>query len=308
MFKLKAIKTLISSTAGRGGLLLKAKSPEILMVTGVIGIVASTVMACKATLKVDSVLDAAREKLDKCHEVRERYMNGAGEDIKLDYSEKDYKRDLVVVKVQTGVEFIKLYGPAIFVGVASIACVLSAHGIMKKRNLALMAAYKAVDQSFKDYRKRVVEEFGTEKDRMFKNGISKVSVTDLHADGTTSEKTVEVIDPNGISQYAKFFDEASAQWSRTAEYNLTFLKCQQNYANDLLHSRGHVFLNEVYDMIGVPRSQAGAVVGWVRGEGDSFIDFGIFDNEKAKARDFVNGYERSILLDFNVDGVIYDLI
>jgi hypothetical protein len=64
-------------------------------------------------------------------------------------------------------------------------------------------------------------------------------------------------------------------------------------------------------MLGIDRSKAGSVVGWVitkEGTGDNFIDFGVFDGDNPRARDFVNGREGSILLDFNVDGVIYDKI
>lgn len=302
---LESIKGLMSRATGRGGLLLRKHSPEILMVTGVVGIVASTVMACRATLKVDEVIDEAKGKLDKIHYANENLREE-------EYSKQDYKKDLTVAYVQTGVAFVKLYGPAIFVGAASIGCILGAHGIMKKRNLALVAAYKAIETGFSDYRKRVVEEFGSEKDRLLKNGIvqSKVSVVEIDENGKAkkSQKIIETTDPNGVSQYARFFDEASINWSKTPEYNLTFLKCQQNYANDLLKTRGHIFLNEVYDLLGIPRTQAGAIVGWVREVGDGFVDFGIFDGERMAVRDFVNGYERSILLDFNVDGIIYDMI
>lgn len=298
------IKNIVSKTAGRGGLILKKNSPEILMTVGVVGVVASTVMACKATLKADAVINEAKRKLDMIKTAKELVNAG--------YTEQDYKKDLVLTYVQTGMDFVKLYGPAILVGAASISCIIGSHGIMKKRNLAVVAAYKAIEQSFSDYRKRVVEEFGSEKDRLFKNGIvqNKVTVTEVDENGKTkkTQKIVESVDPNEVSQYARFFDESSISWSKTPEYNLMFLKCQQNYCNDLLRSRGHIFLNEVYDLIGVPRSQAGAVVGWVKDEGDSFVDFGIFDSENGAARDFVNGYERSILLDFNVAGVIYDMI
>lgn len=298
----ESIKGVIGRATGRGGLLLKKHSPEILMVTGVVGIVASTVMACRATLKAGEVIDEAKKKLDVIHEAQGLVQ----------YSPADYKKDLTITYVQTGFEFIKLYGPAVLVGAASIGCILSSHGIMKKRNLALVAAYKAVEKSFSDYRKRVVDEFGVEKDRLLKNGTvqSKISVVEIDENGKAkkSQKIVETTDPNSLSQYARFFDEGSINWSKTPEYNLTFLKCQQNYANDLLRTRGHIFLNEVYDLLGIPRSQAGAVVGWVKEVGDGFVDFGIFDGERMAVRDFVNGYERSILLDFNVDGVIYDMI
>jgi hypothetical protein len=85
-----------------------------------------------------------------------------------------------------------------------------------------------------------------------------------------------------------------------------FLQCQQNYFNQQLKARGHVFLNEIYDAIGLERSKAGTIVGWVTdGNGDGYIDFGMFEDA---SRRFINGIEPSILLDFNVDGVIYDLI
>jgi hypothetical protein len=252
------------------------------------------------------VLDKAKEKMDKIHEARETVEIS-------DYTEEDYKKDTAIVYVQTGWDFVKLYGPSITLGVASMACILTSHGIMRRRNFALVAAYKAIEEGFAKYRKRVVEEYGERTDYMFKNGIrDKIvteTVTDENGDSKEVHKVVQTIDPvTGKSVYAKFFDELSAHWCKTPEYNMMFLKTQQNFANDLLHSRGHVFLNEVYDMLDIPRTQAGAVVGWVRGQGDDFIDFGIFDGNDDATRRFVNGCERSILLDFNVDGVIYDMI
>ena len=303
--KLEKITSMISKTASRGGLLLKKHSPEILMVTGVVGIVTGTVLACRATLKASDVIDDAKSKLDKINFAKEHVTDGS-------YTEQDYKKDLVITYTQAAVDFVKLYGPAILVSTVSIGCILGSHGIMRKRNLALVAAYKAVEKSFKDYRNRVIEELGEEKDRLFKNGItqSKISVIEMDENGKAkkSQKIVENVNPDQISQYARFFDESCLQWSKTPEYNLTFLKCQQNYANELLRTRGHVFLNEIYDLIGIQRTQAGAVVGWVKEIGDGYIDFGIFHGERMEVRDFVNGYERSILLDFNVDGVIYDMI
>ncbi|MCX7817553.1 MAG: DUF6353 family protein [Syntrophales bacterium] len=303
--KLEVIKSTIIRTAGRSGLLLRKHSPEILMGVGVIGVVTSAVMACRSTLKAEEVIDEAKKKIDKIHYAKETISVE-------EYTEQDYKKDLAVAYVQTGIDFVRLYGPAVLVGVASIGCLVGSHNIMRKRNIALVAAYKAVEQSFSDYRKRVVAELGEDKDYQFKHGI-KTEVVDgveIGEDGKKkkTKNVVTTMDPNGISQYARFFDESCVQWSKTPEYNLMFLKCQQNHANDLLHSRGHIFLNEVYDMLGIPRTQEGAVVGWVKGEGDDFVDFGIFDGNDTKKRDFVNGYERSILLDFNVAGVIYNMI
>jgi len=310
--KLEKITTGLSKLTGKSGLVLKAHSPEILLGIGIVGTVASTVLACRATMKVEGVLDNHKEKVDKINFAWQKVQDG---EIPLEeYSEKDKQKDLVVTYSQTAVDFIKLYGPAITLGVASLACIVAGHGIMKKRNLALMAAYKAVEEGFMAYRKRVIEEHGEEADYMYKNGLRKQEITEMaytDAEGVkhkAQKKQVLVEDPNGLSVYARFFDESCEQWSKNPEYNLMFLRSQQNYYNDMLKARGHVFLNEVYDALGIPRTQAGAVVGWVLGEsGDNCIDFGIFDGDRPRARDFVNGYERSILLDFNVDGVIYDL-
>jgi len=254
-------------------------------------------------------LDEAQEKITNIKAVHNEEV-----EIKpgTTYTEQDYKKDLTVTYVQTGLSFVKLYAPAVTLGVASICCILGAHNIMKKRNVAIVAAYKAVEGSFKDYRRRVVSEFGEDKDRQFRYGINHETVTEVENDedgkAKKVKKIVESADPNHYSQYARFFDEACTNWSKTPEYNALFLKAQQNYANDMLHAKGHLFLNEVYDLLGVPRSQAGAVTGWLMGNGDDFVDFGIYNLNSEAARDFVNGYERSILLDFNVDGVIFDMI
>lgn len=292
--KLGIVKT-FTKVAGRTGLKLQKHSPEILMAAGITGIVVGTVMACRATTKLDEVMEEHEDAVD---------------DIKRDAGlmENDYRKELAKTYATTGLKIAKLYGPAVTLQIASIGCVLGAHGILKKRNVALMAAYKAVEQSFNDYRQRVIEEFGEEKDYDLKHGIRHEKVK-VDEDGKKVTKTLNKADPNSISQYARFFDAASKEWQGIPEYDLMFLKSQQNYMNDLLHARGHVFLNEVYDALGLERSRAGAVVGWIlTKDGDNYVDFGIFDGDRPRTRAFVNGTEENILLDFNVDGVIYDLI
>lgn len=312
--KLNKIGMALSRMTGRTGLILKKYSPEILLAVGITGIVGSTVLACRATLKVEEVLERHHDKMDKIHEVVLLQQNQ--QVAMVEYSEEDHRKDVAVTYLQTAVDFIKLYGPAVTLGVFSIACIVGGHGIMKKRNVALVAAYKAVEEGFNAYRKRVVEEYGEEKDYAYKNGLKVEQVLDSEVgeDGKTRKvKTNKLApidgDPSNLSQYARFFDDGCKEWSKEPEYNLLFLRNQQSYFNELLKIRGHVFLNEVYDALGIPRTKAGSIVGWViGGGGDNYIDFGIFDGDKPKSRDFVNGYERTILLDFNVDGVIYDLI
>ena len=294
------------------GFKFKKHSPEILVVAGVVGTVTGAVMACKATLKVNEVLEEPKKNIEKIHEALE---HGATE-VGIPYSEEDHKKDLTIAYVQTGVKLVKLYAPAVIVTGLSITAILSGHNILRKRNIALAAAYTAVDKSFKEYRGRVVERFGEALDKELKYNIKAKEVEEIvvNEDGseTIVKKTVEVVDPNDHSDYSRFFDAGCKGWDDDPEYNLMFLKSVQAQANNILKAEGHLFLNEVYDMLGIPRSKAGQVVGWVYDEknpvGDNFVDFGIYDIHNEKARDFVNGYEKVILLDFNVDGNIWDLM
>ena len=297
-------------TFNRAGLKLKKHSPEIMVTAGVIGVVASAVMACKATTKASSIVDEMKEEMD---EIREA-VDIVDEET---YSKEDLKRDTAIVYLQTGVKFAKLYGASIALGTLSITSILVGHNILRKRNLALAAAYTAIDTSFKAYRGRVVERFGKELDKELRYNIKAKEVEETVIDKKTGEekvvkKTIDVADPNEYSDYARFFDDGCNGWSKDPEFNLMFLKQQQSYANDLLKSRGHLFLNEVYDLLGIQRTKAGNIVGWIYDEknqvGDNFVDFGIYDINRPKNRDFVNGYERTIILDFNVDGDILSLM
>lgn len=285
----------IGRTVARNALLAQKNSPGLLLGAGIVGAVASTVLACRATLKVDQVVGEAKEKLDLAKTLQHE-----------DYSEHDRNRDVTLIYVQTSVEVVKLYAPAIIIGGFAIAALTRSHYILSKRNAALTAAYAALEKGFGEYRARVIEKYGEEEDRNLRYGTELVEIKDSKG----KKQIVTRVAPGEPSIYARFFDEYSSSWSKEPEYNLIFLKAQQNYANDLLHARGHVFLNDVYDMLNIPRSQAGAVVGWLLTQNnttDNFVNFGVFDG-KDRAVDFVNGREGAILLDFNVDGVIYDKI
>jgi hypothetical protein len=291
---MKFLPDALTAKAGRQMLKLEKGSPKILFGVGVVSMVGSTVLACRATLKLEEVLDRTDSDLKAANELQHR-----------DYSEEDRQTDKRIIHTRLVVDIAKLYAPSVVLGAAGIACLTKSHNILEQRNAALTAAYVALDKGFKEYRARVVERYGETEDQEFRYGSHKIKVKD---EETGREKAVVRVAFDEPSIYARFFDELATEWQREPEYNLAFLKCQQEYHNHLLQSRGHVFLNEVYKALGIPHSSAGSVVGWVVGNGDNFIDFGIWDKENEHARDFVNGREGAILLDFNVDGVIYDLI
>ena len=316
----------MTRTFHKVGFQLKKHSPEIMLVAGVAGTVASAVMACKATTKVHDILEESKTKVSQVHEVLaddklryEEVKQADGSLVKVEkYTEEDSKKDLAVIYLQTGMQFAKVYGPSIILGAVSITSILASHNIMRKRNVALAAAYTAVDKSFKGYRSRVIERFGEQLDKELRYNIKAKEIEAIVTDENGEEKVVkEVVNvadegPTFYSDYAKCYDNGCTGWTKNAEMNLVFLKRQQDWANERLKSRGYLFLNEVYDSLGIPRTRAGQVVGWVYDEknpnGDNYVDFGIYNLHDEKARDFVNGHERSIWLDFNVDGNILELL
>lgn len=291
------------------GFQLKKHSPEILVVAGVVGTVVSAVMACKATTKASTIVDNAKEGIDAIHEVAEN------PEFADQYTKEDAQKDLVITYAKTGLEFAKLYAPSVALGAVSVTSILVGHNILRKRNLALAAAYQIVDTGFKQYRGRVVERFGEQLDRELRYDIKakeiEETIVDKKGKEKTVTKTVEVADPiAAMTPYTFCFDETSTAWVRDAEANKFFLARQQDYANEKLKAKGYMCLNEVLEMLGLRRTRAGQVVGWIYDEnnpiGDNYIDFGIMDIRCEANRNFMNGLEKSIWLTFNVDGDIVD--
>lgn len=302
----------------RAALIVKKHAPEILTAVGIAGTIGGTVLACKATLKAQKIVDGLNEDLDIIHQAKDMVSEEGYEGE--EYSDEDFKKDIIMTYANGSARIIASYIPAIMVGGAGIAAIVGGSCVYKSRINSLGAAYSAMATAYAAYRKKVADKFGDEE-RKLRYGIETKTVEEEVIDGETGKKKkvkkeIEVIaEDNGlldISPYARFFDSSSKDWEKDPEYNMTFLLCQQKYANDILRSRGHLFLNEVYDMLGLERSKAGQIVGWVYDKnspiGDNYIDFGIFNVKMEKNRDFVNGYENVILLDFNVDGNIYDIM
>lgn len=294
----------VNSAASKVITKIKKHSPEILIVVGVVGTVASAVIACKATTKVNKIIDDAKDDIDKVHVATENCVTEAGET----YSTEDSKKDLAIIYAQTGVKLAKLYAPAVILGTFSIASILASNNILRKRNVALGAAYAAIDKSFKDYRGRVIERFGEQVDTELKYGIKAKKFEEVEVDPETGKekkvkKTVMVADPNLQSDYAVYFDNKSRNYETNQDYNYMFLKAQQQFANDKLQTRGHLFLNEVLDDLDLPRTSAGQIVGWTKDGPDGYVNFRIVevDRETEDGR-----HEPSLLLDFNVEGNIWD--
>lgn len=296
---MKSISGFVNKTVMK----VKKHSPEIFIVAGIAGTVVSAVVACKATLRVNKIIDDAKNDIDKIHAATEKGVTEAGEN----YSAEDSKKDLSIVYIQTGVKFVKLYAPALIIGTLSITSIIASNNILRKRNAALGVAYAAIDKSYKEYRNRVIERYGEQVDNELKYGIKAKKFEETEVDPETGKekkvkKTVMVSDPNLKSDYAVYFDSKSRNYETNMDYNRMFLKAQQAYANDKLQTRGHIFLNEVLDDLDLPRTPAGQIVGWTKNGPDGYVNFRILEVE----RETEDGrHEPAILLDFNVEGDIW---
>lgn len=288
---MKLIPNVLTRSVGRQILVAQKNSPRILFAAGIVGVVGSAVLASRATLKLEKTLDGFKHDVDEVSKIKSEINETS-------YTRQMHYKNVIYVYSKGTYEIARLYAPAIIVGGLSITALTTSHVQLSRRNAALTAAYTALSASFDEYRARVAKEYGVDKERAIRHG----------AEDHVLPKDVEqldVLDPNKMSVYARFFDVGNVNYEKNAELNRLFIQCQQNYANHLLGARGHVFLNEVYDMLGIERSSAGQIVGWVAGNGDNYIDFGMF---RAYNASFMNGHEPTIVLDFNVDGIIYDKI
>ncbi len=302
-----------SKTVARTELKIKKNSPEILLGLGVIGFVGTVVTACQATLRADEVLDYHKKKMKNIHDAKEIADQNPEEE--LEYDEQLYRQDIAIQYVKTAGNMVKLYAPTIALGALSLACIFTSKNIMQKRYLGVVAAYNGLSSVFEEYRKRVREEYGGNMDKHFRYGTTYDTLTEVGID-ENGKKTKTKVDVENVNtgliipndNTCRFFDSSNDNWDPNPNFSMMWLRGQENLFNDLLHTRGHVFLNEVYDALNFDHTPEGAVLGWVEGKGDNYISFGLHDPNKDSVRRFVNGTDNVILLEFNHDGVIWDQI
>lgn len=308
MMKKEEIMKKMRTTVCKALIEVKKHSPEILIAAGVIGTVTSTVLACKATTKLSAIMDESKNDIEAVHK--------CSEDEKMvdQYSQEDAKKDLVIIYAQTGLKVAKLYAPAIALGALSITSIVASNRILCKRNAALAAAYATVDKAFKEYRSRVIDRFGEQVDKELHYNIKAKKFEETTTDPETGKEkkvksTVEVAEADN-NPFTIFFDETTSKaYEENDDYNRMTLRATQQWANDKLHADGYLFLNDVYDALGIRRTKTGQITGWVDKpdeEGrDGYVDFRIIETNR-ETED--GGYKKAWLLDFNVDGNILELI
>ena len=317
------IMSTVTRTASKYGYKLKKASPTLMIVGAAIGGVTATVLACKATIKAQDILAEHNAAVESIHTAKEQIANG---EIQLSegetYTEKDYKNDITTTYVQTGLKLAKVYAPAVTLGVASLGCMFGSHHIMSKRNASLTAAYIALDKAFEEYKGRVTDRFGSRVQEELEHNVKAV---EIESKKTNEDGTEEVIKEykdvamQHTSPYTLIYDESISSWDKDAQLNMSKLIQAQAAANRRLKNNGHLFLNEVIDILdpyghGSHHTPEGQIVGWIYDPTnpmkESAVDFGItnyVENNDA-LNNFIDGFERSVMLRFNCDGPIIDKI
>lgn len=263
---------------------------KILLVGGIISSVAAIGFTVKQSFKAAEIVEthnAYREKIDE-------------ELPKDEYPEEDRKKAVRKLYFETGKQLVKTYALPFALEVASLGMFCGGHVKDQKTIYGLSSALGSTISAFTGYRKAVEAKIGEEKEKELYNGIRHEKVKN---EETKKNEDVIVFDDKRYSPYSRFFDEFNPVWINDPQLNLNFLTMQQNIWTDKLLRDKVVFLNDVYHALGFEKIPEGQYLGWAVANGDDHIDFGIWDGKIEKVRDFVNGYEPSILLTFpNLSG------
>lgn len=286
----------LSRAAHRSLLKINGHSPTILVVSGVVGLAATAVLAAKATRNVDPLIDshkAQRDGLDRFAETN-------------NITKREYQKGLLRVYTDSAIRFTKLYGPTVVLGVTSASSILVGHKILRGRHLATLAAYSGLMDQFQAYRGRVAQTLGEDVER----GIYDGAYGQWEGKKPIEQELTPVFENDETPSYLRpWFDETNRNYTKHAQANYYFLKSVQAHMNHLLQHRGHVFLNDVLDALGMERSSEGSIAGWLYdGDGDDFIDFGFMASVDPHTVAFKNGVETTVRLNFNIDGTIWDRI
>lgn len=271
---------------GSGRFWVHQNGPTILTFGGLVGFGITTALAIRQTTKAAPVLEKIEKDLAEArqHELTDEHEEGR-------------QQRLVKAYAKASLQLAEQYWPVLAMGAASTVAIVAGHRTMLKRQASLVAAYSLLDAGFKAYRKKVAEVIGEDEERQ----LYREQVIEGLGKGLEACEYIAGEDDVMPSPYAKFFDEMSPNWKQNPEYNLFFLRCQQQWANDRLNGHGFLFLNEVLESLGLERTQAGQHVGWKLGQpnSDQYVDFGMYEIGDECKRAFINGHEHTILLDFN---------
>ena len=301
----------------------KKYAPEILTYGGVAVMVGGTVFACKQTPKAVAIVEDTKKQLAVIKETEEeaaknnRQVDRNG--TMISYSEQDYKKDITIVHVNNVKALAKTYAVPGLMLLGGTAMVLGGHGILRKRNAVAIATLSSVIEGFNKYRGNVIKELGETADKHFRFGKGLPSVIET-VDAETGEVTQEMNSPDGFANFPeddpRFFlfskETAPDLYKGNLLMDLATLKTAQNQSTDELHICGNLPVNRIRQICGVKPIDEGLDNGYVvDGEGDGYVDFGIFDRVTGEPKAWVYDCVKEgqgIPVELNIDGNIKGLL
>lgn len=224
----------MNNLVNRTKLFCKRNASTILTTVGGVGVVSTAVLAVKATPKaLVSLANAEAEK---------------GEDL---------------TKLEVARAAGPAYIPAVLTGAATIACIFGANALNKRQQASLMSAYALLDNSYKEYKKKLIELYGEEADTNIRNAVAKDHYEDSDVDKDADDGTQLFYD-----EYSNRYFRATNETILSAEYALNKTLVEDCYAT----------LNKLYELFGLPKTEYGEHVGWSSAQmfdmyWSSWIDF-----------------------------------
>lgn len=277
-------------------------APEVMLAGGITAGVLSVIMIAKAHRETDGWKENLEERLAAYREIIQEDID---EGIEVD--EREIRKGEARIYASAGGYLLKAYGRGVLVGVGAIALVMASHGLMKNRLSAVLSLATLLESSFEEYRNKVKDEYGEEADQRLYYGAEARDVVTLETneDGKKKKrksKKNHLPEEYDSRMYSRVFEETNINWFNDPSKNEYFLRALEQWANDRLYLRGALVLNDVYTQLGFEPTPFGAVVGWTKDGGDGYVSFGLDSDLNAR-----EGDDRW-LLDFNVEGVMYNKI
>lgn len=222
-------------------LFFKRHGSTILTVAGGVGVIATAVMAVKATPEANELLEKASKK--------------KGEDL-------------------TTVEKIKIAGPryvpTILMGAGTVTCIFGANVLNKRQQAALVSAYAMIDSSYKEYKQKLKELYGEEAHEEIVNAIAVEKAKEVGINAECMCANTCLTDDKACGEPVLFYDE----WSnRYFEATIEQVITAQYHLNRNFVLRGFTVLNELYEFLGLETTDYGAEVGWTVEDELYWIDF-----------------------------------
>jgi len=289
-------------------------SPEILLGTSIAAGVGATVTGCIAMTKMDAINAKHREILDTFH-------RGTNDE---DKETPEYKRAITKEYGRYGLDIAKTWAPCVGLTLLSGTAALGSFKIVNKRLMMAETAFVGVTKAFERYRDNVIEDQGLEKDQYYATNGALKKKQELIAKGKYKEKEVPVSkDPNVMCNdltrvddiFHYYFTEDTVKggnYSRNPFYNMRLLCQTQTMFDDRLKNDGIVFLDDIYQYLGLDMKTLLAeraqdrTYGWVLDcytedgmPNDQHVLFGIYEYNDTQHRLFRSGEINDVMLHFN---------